>query len=487
MGKSLSVAAGVAVSACLFGCGHGSGSASAAPPAVDASVDVAAPSIGRPGDLGANSPVIDHSGPNGGYAGPLQTGPLGETWQPIGCPGTVPIATGVLGAAWGGEAYGTTDPSPHAVHTSWTFDTSSSIAAIWETDANTTATFLAYGDSPTKLDHFVQGVTFTDPPESFEALPYPMLVHETHACGLLPEHTYYFAVGGDGWYGNVYSVRTGPPVGSTTPFRVAVMGDSNAFPQLFAELVPRAESFTPDWVLFTGDMVNDGTISTEWEWWFAAGDPFLAHVPTMTVHGNHEEMATDYFALFALPGVEEIYSFDYGNAHVVVLNDSPRPGEELTGRQATFLDQDLAAATTRPVPPDWLIVSHHRPMFSSDPTEGSDLGVRSAWEGIEDKYNVDVDFNGHSHHYESSLPVRDAEVLQSGPGGVRYIISGGAGAAFDPPVPTKNPWTISYYAGLSLAVLDINGRRLAVQGFRSDGTAIDPAPIVLTKSPPTAR
>ena len=46
----------------------------------------------------------------------------------------------------------------------------------------------------------------------------------------------------------------------------------------------------------------------------------------MTVHGNHEDMATGYFALFALPGIEEIYSFDWGDVHFVVLNDSPTAG-----------------------------------------------------------------------------------------------------------------------------------------------------------------
>jgi hypothetical protein len=453
--------------------------AAASDAGLDATVD-AAPDAppGRPGDLGANSPIIDHSGPNGGYAGAIQSGPLGATWQPVGCPGTVPVATGVTGAAWGGNAYGTIDRSPHAVHTSFRFDTATSIAAIWETDADTTATFLAYGDTPTSLDHFVQGVTFTNPPQSFEKRPYPMLVHETHACGLQPEHTYYFAVGGDGWYGNVYRVKTGPAIGSTTPFRFVVLGDSNGFPQLFAELVPQAQSYAPDWMLFTGDMVHDGTVVTEWEWWFDAGTTFLANVPTETAHGNHEMMATGYFALFALPDGEEYYSFDYGNVHFVVLNDSPPPGEVITGPQATFLDTDLTAAMARPVPPQWLVTSHHRPMFSSDPEEGSDLSVRAAWEPIQDRHQVDVDFNGHSHHYESSLPIRDGGVTEAG---MRYVTSGGAGASFDAPTPTKNPWTIAYYAGLSLAVVDVDGKTLTMHGFRSDGTAIETAPIVLTK------
>lgn len=459
------------------GCGHASTSATSAP--ADAATDAF---TGRPGDLGANSPVIDHGGPNGGVLGAMQSGPVGDAWQPNGCPGTVPVATGVTGAAWGQETYGATDMSPHAVHTSFRFDTSSSFAVLWETDAQTQATWVAFGDTPTDLNQFVQGVAFTNPPAPLDILPYPMLVHEVHVCGLAPDHTYYYAVGGDGWYGSVESITTGPPQGSDEGFRFIVMGDSNAFYDLYANLQVAAGTYAPIFTLFTGDLVHEGDMVSEWEQWFAAGGPLLATIPTMTVHGNHEEMATAYFALFALPGIEEIYSFDWGDVHFCVLNDSPTDGDpDLSGRQATFLDQDLTAAQARPVPPTWIVTSHHRPMFSSDPSEGSDLTVRDDWQPILEKHHVDVDFNGHSHHYESTLPIlgEDGGIVDEG--GVRYITSGAAGAAFDPPTPTPNAWSIMYYAGLALAVVDVTAHTLKIQGRRVDGTAIESAPIVLQK------
>ena len=471
---SLALIAGFTLATLAFAaCGHGSGGASGGG---------ATPFAGRPGDLGANSAVIDHGGANGGVIGSVQSGPIGDTWQPVGCPGTVPVATGVTGAAWGQESYGTTDKSPHAVHTSFRFDTSSSFAVIWETDADTQATWVAYGDTPTDLNHFVQGVTFTNPPQPLDQLPYPLLAHEVHVCGLQPDHTYYYAVGGDGWYGNVASVTTGPPLGSSEGFRFVVMGDSNAFYDLFASLQVSAGSYSPIFTLFTGDLVHEGEMASEWEMWFSAGGSLLSTIPTMTVHGNHEDMATGYFALFALPGIEEIYSFDWGNAHFCILNDSPTAGDsDLSGRQATFLDQDLTAAQARPVPPTWLITSHHRPMFSSDPTEGSNLTVRDDWQPILEKHHVDVDFNGHSHHYESTLPVLGTDGGVVDGGGVRYITSGAAGAAFDPTTPTPNPWTNVYYSGLALAVVDVTEHTLKIQGRRVDGTPIEAEPVVLQK------
>ena len=64
---------------------------------------------------------------------------------------------------------------------------------------------------------------------------------------------------------------------------------------------------------------------------------------------------------------------------------------------------------------------------------------------------------------------------------MRYVVSGGSGATFDSPTPTKNPWTIVDYAGLSLGVVDVAGESLTMRGYRADGTAIESAPIVLTK------
>jgi hypothetical protein len=200
----------------------------------------------------------------------------------------------------------------------------------------------------------------------------------------------------------------------------------------------------------------------------------------MTVHGNHEEMATAYFALFAMPGQEDVYSFDYGNVHFVVLNDSPPDAGELTGFESSFLQSDLAAALARPTPPTWIITSHHRPMFDSDPQEGSNLTVRAAWHGIMQQYHVDLDTNGHAHHYESTTPIgADGGIVDAG--GIRFLTAGGAGALFDSPDATANPWTIVYYAGLSYAVIDVDGATLTLQGYRVDGTKLEAQPIIITK------
>ena len=174
--------------------------------------------------------------------------------------------------------------------------------------------------------------------------------------------------------------------------------------------------------------------------------------------------------------------------HVAVPRATAAPGSR-SQRQITlpplstkspFLDEDLTAAESRAVPPTWTLTAHHRPMFDSDPQEGSNLTVRAAWHAIMQKHHVDLDFNGHAHHYESTLPIGgDGGVVDAG--GIRFITAGGAGALFDSPDATPNPWTLVYYVGLSFAVVDVAGRTLTLQGRRLDGTSIETSPIVLTK------
>jgi hypothetical protein len=81
------------------------------------------------------------------------------------------------------------------------------------------------------------------------------------------------------------------------------------------------------------------------------------------------------------------------------------------------------------------------------------------------------------------LPVlgTDGGIVGTDAGGIRYITTGAAGALFDSPTPTPNPWTEVYYAGLAMAVVDVTQHTFKIQGRRLDGTPIEDAPIILTK------
>jgi len=97
-----------------------------------------------------------------------------------------------------------------------------------------------------------------------------------------------------------------------------------------------------DVAIHGGDMVDDGRVSEQWEYWLNATKPLMQNATLYGVLGNHEYNGSRYYDLFALPGNEMWYSFDYGPCHFVVL-DNYRPWGERSVQYA-WLRDDLAGS-----------------------------------------------------------------------------------------------------------------------------------------------
>ena len=146
-------------------------------------------------------------------------------------------------------------------------------------------------------------------------------------------------------------------------------------------------------------------------------DPFediTSNTVLWPVYGNHDDRRRAYFKIFTLPenaeagGIashsENYYSFDYSNAHFVML-DSQASNRSATGKMANWLKNDLAQ-TTKP----WLIAAFHHPPYTkgthdSDGTFDSDgrmQDMRKYIVPILEQAGVDLVLSGHSHMYERS-------------------------------------------------------------------------------------
>jgi hypothetical protein len=150
-------------------------------------------------------------------------------------------------------------------------------------------------------------------------------------------------------------------------FSFASMGDAQFKPAIFTTTVNQIAALQPDFVIFNGDLENNGTISTEM-------DPMLAVIKnagmfdqTFLVRGNHDNVMSgsaglweDYFEtptnFKVLPaGVTEYvslnsssdnlnYSFIYGNAIFIGLDVPGNVVTYLTSPELTFLDVRLTYA-----------------------------------------------------------------------------------------------------------------------------------------------
>jgi hypothetical protein len=119
---------------------------------------------------------------------------------------------------------------------------------------------------------------------------------------------------------------------------------------------------------------------------------------------THEDDSTgdpydNYLNTFAFPGNEMYFSFDYGNAHFIVLNteDTTDP------TQLSWLESDLQAADSDPSDP-WIFVTFHKPPYASG-GHGSDWEARANFVPLFRDYEVDMVFNGHNHFYQRTYPL----------------------------------------------------------------------------------
>ncbi|KAJ5104688.1 hypothetical protein NUU61_002035 [Penicillium alfredii] len=154
------------------------------------------------------------------------------------------------------------------------------------------------------------------------------------------------------------------------------------------------------------------------------------------------------------------YSFEYGMAHIVMINtetdftdapDGTDGNAKLDGgpfgaphQQLDFLAADLASVDRRVTP--WLIVAGHRPWYTTGKGK-SCKPCQKAFEKLFHTYGVDLAVFGHVHNSQRFFPVYDGKADPKGmhnPTDPMYIISGGTGniEGLDPvhPQPSYTAW-----------------------------------------------
>lgn len=270
------------------------------------------------------------------------------------------------------------------------------------------------------------------------------------------------------------SFRTPPAVGAREPFSFIITGDTQSFPlriRFGAEAIAKE---APAFIVHTGDLCNN---TPDWALlraeFFEPWRDLLRKAAIWPARGNHENGPEPFASLFALSPTQPWYSFDYGNLHVVILdqwalksNEAMEP-ERMTA-MAEWLDRDLAAAREKA---DWIIIAGHQQMFNV-------AGHGSTW-GHEQilpllyKRGVDLVVSGHSHLYERFVPI--------GPPGakpIQFLVAGGGGGHNYPSVPS--PILVKSHPAPHYCLYRIEGERLDLTVKGPDGAILDY--VVMTKA-----
>ena len=431
------------------------------------------------------------------------SGSTSLTYIPSGCSYTV-VTPVVIDAQRGSDVFGASPTTDH-VHVSWAGPTDTTVAVIWRSDTGTLASSLLIGtdqaavaaanDATTDVArHDGHTVLYSGTTSAATA----ERLHEVHVCGLTAGTTYYYRVGGVGHWSDVLSVSTGPAVGSTAMWSFGVTGDSRGNDltsgpgdDAFAIAQHRLSDRAVDFEVFTGDAVFLGTAQNLWNLWFEGTDgtfgvqDFMAHHALMMSNGNHDLLVINYLVQFAMPqdvsagenpDGEEWYSFDYANAHFVVLNDTVTNASTIAGAEANWLESDLSAVDRTRTP--WIFAVHHQALFTCGSTHSPDTTARDAWQPIFDAHNVDIALEGHNHVYERTLPILGttgtmANVAPHGamgeptvsggiPSGTVYVVAGGAGAPLYPIDTTACPATHTGVSERNYMTVEIAGTSIHV-------------------------
>jgi acid phosphatase type 7 len=344
-----------------------------------------------------------------------------------------------------GDAISTDPYDPQEVHIALT-DSLNEVKVMWATMESLSEPFVEYtavendwADSASVMSSPAAQYTYTVPMNWYPV--FAGWMYETNMEGLeAGKKRYKYRVGGFTSDGAVhksqeFSFVTAPQPAPHQKTTFAMLGDQGTFMVLgftvSAKLIQLQDELGVDVVHYAGDLCyaglsgdltpfNGEDVDDEfghiWDLWGIQNEPIAATRPFMTTPGNHESFYnyTAFNNRYKMPYEKSKgngnywFSYDYGNVHVISI--STEESFEEGSPQMVWVEADMAAAAANRDTVPWIVVSMHRPMYTSE--YGMDNGSARTvnMEKLVLQYDVDLVLCGHVHVYERIHPVSAGEV-----------------------------------------------------------------------------
>ncbi len=194
---------------------------------------------------------------------------------------------------------------------------------------------------------------------------------------------------------------------------VVIYGDSRTGHSKHKWLMGGMASLVPSAVFHTGDLVNNGRLSSNWTTFNNIASQLSSGTPIYPALGNHEYESQLYFDNFELPGTERWYSVDDIEGFNFIILDT-ESDLSVASSQYQWLQSELTSSFSST---DFTIVTFHYPLYRTGRYGGDEKSIRDDLVPLFEQYGVDAVFSGHDHDYERSTV-----------NGIRYIVTGGGGA-----------------------------------------------------------
>lgn len=293
--------------------------------------------------------------------------------------------------------------------------------------------------------------------------------HKYTITGLTPGTKYYYQItaGSAQASGSFKSA----PASDATKVKFFAYGDTRTYPadhNSVCSAINSVISGDPDFqtmLIHTGDWV-EADAETNWsnEFFNRAYPGQLqtqATLPIQGTVGNHEGSGVYFSKYWPYTYVAGKYwSFDYGPAHIAVIDQYSSDYSNPNSPQLVWLANDLNTT-----PKKWKFIVLHEPGWS-DSLGGSggghdnNLQVQANIEPICEKYGVQIVFCGHNHYYCRALV-----------NNVHHITSGGGGAPLYNLGNGINVVTATKTYDFCKIIID--GNSLSFQAVQPNGTILD--------------
>lgn len=294
-------------------------------------------------------------------------------------------------------------------------------------------------------------------------------LHSITVDGLSPGTRYTYAVKGAG-VTKTGAFTTALPDGAAEGFRFLAYGDNRSDAAAHAAVVKAMQAAPGDFLVHTGDFVEDGGQPEDWQRFFEIEAPLLRERCVYSAVGNHE--LTDgagiayarYFGPTDPPSPTSRLAPEHlngtarwANTRFFFLN-SMVPLARGTDRR--WLEKALEDADAEPGLVWRILVLHHGP-WSSGPHGNNPLLLSADVPALLRAHKVDLILSGHDHIYE-----------RGDNGGLPYVVTGGGGA------PTYRvraalPSARKIESTRHFVQVAVQGDVLSLKAIRVDGSTLD--------------
>jgi len=352
-----------------------------------------------------------------------------------------------------------------AIRTPWVAGvTETSVYVCVEADSAGPNAVVDYGTTDL---YGLQAVT-----ESTQATSSGRYVHNVKLTGLLPNTQYHYRL----TQGSIVSADaafwTAPPAG--TAVRWGFAADTQTRPTVHDAIIGLIDTYDPRMMVYGGDLVSHYDQYSWWETdWFIPNQSALnATTPWVAAPGNHDGWPAWTKAFTQSPEGDGVngdgyFSFDYGDAHIVIVNNYVPDGPG--SAQWNWVAADLAATTKT-----WKIVAFHEPAYVTwQYGEGGNADMKAMTTQIFEPNGVDMVLNGHYHFYQHNLV-----------NGIHHMVVSSCGGTIEPGV--NGPYSLYTEQTYTFGIFDMTYYSLTLSAYRDNNTLIESFTLTKDVTPPPA-